>query len=134
MKVIVNKLDLPYDIKWVINSYLSNKLGYTDENLKEIEQIKGRKRNKFMKLRQKLELAVWYKFNVSVSWLTHGGRGNGWYGKKSPKNVWGGGTLAESEQFRYYNGITYCSKRINDPENDHIEKMIETGDRSRARI
>ena len=134
MKVIVNKLDLPYDIKWVINSYLSNKLGYTDEDLKEIKQIKGRKRNKFMKLRQKLELAVWYKFNVSVSWLTHGGRGKGWYGMISPKNVWGGGTLAESEQFRYYNGITYCSKRINDSENDYIEKMIEAGDRSRARI
>ena len=133
MKVIVNKLDLPYDIKWVINSYFNNKLGYTEEDLKEIEKIKGKKRNKFMKLRQKLELAVWYKFNVGVSWLTHDGRGNGWYGKKSPGKVWGGGTLAESEQFRYYNGITFCSKRINDPENDYIEKMIEQGDCSRAR-
>ena len=55
MNVIVNKLDLPCDIKGVINSYCSNKLGYTGEELKAIEKIKENRRNKFMKLRQKLE-------------------------------------------------------------------------------
>ena len=56
MNVIINKLDLPCDIKGVINSYCSDKFGYTGEDLKAIEKIKENRRNKFMKLRQKLEL------------------------------------------------------------------------------
>ena len=55
-----------------------------------------------MKLRHKLELVEWYRMGTSVSWL----RGGGTYGKKSPRKVYGGGTLAESQYLRYYNGIT----------------------------
>ena len=131
MKLIVDKLNLPCDIKKEICKYYYDELGYTNADITKIKRVKGNRRNKFIKLRQKLELAEWYKFNVSVTWLTHNGRGNGWYGKKSPESVFGGGTLAESQHFRYYNGITYCSKKINDPENDHIEKMIQQGERSR---
>lgn len=131
MNIIVDKLNLPCDIKREICNYCYDKLGYTNADINRIKHIKRNRRNKFIKLRHKLELAQWYKFNVSVTWLTHNGRGNGWYGKKSHESVFGGGTLAESQHFRYYNGITYCSKKINDPENDHIEKMIQQGERRR---
>lgn len=127
INIIVNKMDLPYDMKRVINSYCSNKLGYTYENLKAIEKIKDKRRNKFMKLRQKLELGQWYKYNVSVSWL----RGGGVYGKKNHSSVYGGGTIAESQYFRYYNGITSYCKRIGDEDNYYIEKIIDQGDSCR---
>lgn len=128
MKLIVDKLDLPCDIKKEICKYYYDELGYTNADITKIKRVKGNRRNKFIKLRQKLELAEWYKFHVPVSWLRGG---NGWYGKKSPENVWGGGTLAESEHFRFYNGITEFCKKINDPENDYIEKMIDQGERRR---
>lgn len=131
MNIIVNKLNLPCDIKKEVYKYCYDELGYTNADINRIKYIRGNRRNKFMKLRQKLELVQWYKFNVSVTWLTHNGIGNGWYGKKSPESVFGGGTLAESQHLRYYNGITHYSKKINDSENDYIEKMIEQGERSR---
>lgn len=132
MEIIVDKLNLPCDMKREVCKYYYNELGYTIADINKIKHIKRNRRNKFIKLRQKLELAQWYKFNVSVTWLTHNGRGNGWYGKKSPESVFGGGTLAESQHFRYYNGITYLSKRINDQNNDYIEKMIQQGDSRRV--
>ena len=52
-----------------------------------------------MKLRVKLELSEWYQYNVSVCWL----RGRGAYGKKHPTSCYGGGTLHESQEFRFYN-------------------------------
>ena len=134
MNVIINKLDLPCDIKGVINSYCSNKFGYTGEDLKAIEKIKENRRNKFMKLRQKLELAEWYRMGVSVHWLHPGRYGGGVYGDKHPSKVYGGGTLAESQYFRFYNGLTTYCKRIGDPENDYIEKLIEKGEHRRSNI
>ena len=128
MNIIVDKLNLPCDMKREICKYYYDELGYTISDINKIKHVKENRRNMFMKLRQKLELAQWYKFNVPVTWLINDGRGNGWYGKKSPKSVFGGGTLAETQHLRYYNGITYCSKKINDPDNDYIEKMIEQGD------
>ena len=121
-------------MKRVINSYCSNKLGYTCENLKAIEKIKDKRRNKFIKLRQKLELAEWYTMGVSVYWLHPGRYGGGVYGDKHPSKVYGGGTLAESQYFRFYNGITSYCKRIGDPENDYIEKLIEKGERNRYNL
>lgn len=120
MNIIINKLNLPYDMKRVINSYYSNEIGYTGEDLKAIEKIKDKRRNKFMKLRQKLELAEWYTMGVSVYWLHAGRYGGGVYGKQHPSKVYGGGTKAESRYFRYYN-----------KENDYIEKLVEKGDRKR---
>jgi hypothetical protein len=73
-----------------------------------------------MKLRVKLELSEWYKYNVSVCWL----RGRGVYGKKHYTSCYGGGTLHESQEFRFYNRY----KKINDPDNDYIEKKIQEGD------
>jgi len=128
MNLIVDKLYLPCDIKREICKYYYDELGYTITDINKIKQIKRNRRNKFLKLRLKLELVQWYKFNVPVTWLRGG---YGWYGKKSTSNVFGGGTLAESQHFRYYNGIIDCSKKINDPENDYIDKLIEQGDRSR---
>ena len=60
--------------------------------------------------------------------VIHGG---GVYGDKHPSKVYGGGTLAESQYFRFYNGITSYCKKIGDPENDYIEKLIEKGERHR---
>lgn len=129
MNVIVNKLDLPHDIKEVIESYCCNKLGYTYENLKVIEKIKEKKKNKFMKLRQQLELAQWYNLGVSVNWLRPGqyGRsvynkiqyGRGVYGKRHP--YYGLGTLSESMNFQYYNS-----------DNDYIGKLIQRGELVRS--
>lgn len=119
MNVIVNKLDLPHDIKEVIESYCCNKLGYTYENLKVIEKIKEKKRNKFMKLRQKLELVQWYNLGVSVCWLRPGEYGWGVYGKRHP--YYGLGTLTESLNFQYYNS-----------DNDYIEKLIKRGELARS--
>ena len=78
-----------------------------------------------MKLRVKLELAEWYNYNVSVSWL----RGGGAYGRKHPTSCYGGGTLHESQEFRFYNR----DKKINDPQNDYIEKKVKQGDYHRDR-
>lgn len=122
MNVIVNKLDLPHDIKEVIESYCCNKLGYTYENLKVIEKIKEKKRNKFMKLRQKLELVQWYNLGVSVRWLRPGQHGRGVYGKTHPYyGSYGLGILTESMNFQYYNS-----------DNDYIEKLIERGELARS--
>lgn len=132
MNIIADKLNLPCDMKREVCKYYYDECGYTIADINKIKHVKGNRRNKFMKLRQKMELAHWYKFNVSVSWLTHDGRGNGWYGKKSHRNVFGGGTLAETQHLRYYNGITSYCKKINDPENKYIEKMIEQGDTRRV--
>lgn len=123
MDVIVNKLKIPCDMKMEIGKYCYDDLGYTDSQRKCINKLKENKRNKFMKLRNKLELAEWYSMGVSVTWLKSGGV----YGKKSPEKVYGGGTFAETQYFRFYNGITTYCKTINDPENDYIEKLIEKG-------
>lgn len=134
MNVIVDKLDLPCDMKREIKGYCINEVGYSGEDLKSIEKIKGKRRNKFMKLRQKLELAQWYTMGVSVYWLHAGRYGGGVYGKQHPSKVYGGGTKAETQYFRYYNGLTSYCKRIGDPENDYIEKLIEKGERRRANV
>ena len=121
------QIGLPCDMKREIYHYCYTSRGYTVDEIMMI--AKGTRRNKFMKLRLKLELGEWYNFNVNVSFL----RGGGWYGKKLPTSVFGGGTLAESQYLRYYNGLTHYSKKINDPENDYIEKLIEQGDNRRYR-
>lgn len=125
MDIIINKFDLPCDIKNELYKYCYNKLGYTMSDIDKIKHIKKNRRQKFIKLRVKLELAVWYKYNVSVSWLRRGGA----YGRKHPTSCYGGGTLHESQEFRFYNH----DKKINDPQNDYIEKKVKQGDYRRDR-
>lgn len=127
MNIIITKLELPCDLKNEIYKYCYNREGYNVNDLTSIEQEKKKKRTMFMKLRQKLELVEWYRMGTSVSWL----KGGGVYGKKSPSSVYGGGTLAESQYLRYYNGITSYCPRINDPRNNYIEKYIARGDSER---
>ena len=124
LTVVINKIaakkNIPCDIKNVITSYITN--GYTVNDLIGIEKEKNKKRSQFMKLRIKLELVEWYKFGVPVKWLTHHGIGNGWYGRKSPRSVFGGGTKAESQHLRYhYNNPT-------------IQDDISQGDRERNAV
>jgi hypothetical protein len=124
MNVVINKLDLPCDIKRELYKYCYDRLGYTVSDITRIKDIKKNIRQKFMKLRVKLELAEWYNYNVSVSWL----RGGGAYGRKHPTSCYGGGTLHESQEFRFYNR----NKKINDPDNDYIVNKIKQGDSRRV--
>lgn len=126
MNIIINKLDLPCDLKNEIYKYSYNSEGYTVDHLNAIKKHKNKKRTQFMKLRHKLELAEWYKYNVSVCWL----KGGGAYGRKRPTSCYGGGTLHESQEFRFYNR----NKKINDPDNDYIDEKIEEGDIRRNNI
>ena len=125
MNVVINKLDLPCDIKRELYKYCYDRLGYTVSDITRIKDIKKNRRQKFIKLRVKLELSEWYKHNVSVYWLTGGGA----YGRKHPTSCYGGGTLHESQEFRFYNR----DKKINDLDNDYIEKKIKEGDYRRDR-
>lgn len=128
MNVIVNKLKIPCDMKIEISKYCYDDSGYTHSQREFINKLKENKRNKFVKLRHKLELTEWYSMDVSVSWLKYGGV----YGEKGPGKVYGGGTFAETQYFRFYNGITSYCRTIDDPENDYIEKLIEKGDSRRG--
>lgn len=127
MNIIINKLELPCDLKNEIYKYSYNSEGYTVDELNAIKKQKNNKRSQFVKLRIKLELALWYAWGYKVSYLIRGG----YYGEKNPDNVFGGGTLQESQYFRYYNGISSYCPSINDPTNDYIEKYITSGDRLR---
>ena len=130
MNIIINKLNLPCDLKNEIYKYNYNSEGYTVDDLASIDKQKNKKRSQFIKLRIKLELALWYKWGYNVSYL----KGGGYYGEKHPREVFGGGTLQESQHLRYYNGITSYSPSINDPDNDYIKKHIEEGDQLRGFI
>ena len=128
MNVVITKLGLPCDINNEIYKYCYNNEGYTINDLNAIKKEKNKKGNKFMKLRQKLELSHWWWSGSLI-------RGNcPWY--KS-------GYWNESDLFRAYNGNRneqypdvhvgegYNHKRINDPDNNFIEKLLEEGDSRR---
>lgn len=135
MNIIINKLDLPCDLKNEIYKYSYNSEGYTVDDLNAIKKQKNKKRTQFMKLRIKLELVEWYRMDVNVCWLRPGlGGGSGVYGNQDPGKVYGGGTKAETQYFRFYNGITSSCPTINDPRNNYIQKNIEEGDRRRKNI
>jgi hypothetical protein len=115
MNVVINKLatelNIPCDIENVITSYCYFANGYTVDQMKEIETEKQKPRNKFSRLRLKLELSEWYKYNVSVCWLRPTGRGV--YGKKNPYSVYGGGTLYESRLLKEYHLVAnYINEKL----------------------
>ena len=118
METIISKLNLPCNLKHIIYEYCYDKLGYTINELLFIEKEKQKSKNKFLKFRHKIELSEWYKFNVSVFWLTP----DGVYGKKSPTSVYGGGTLYENKLFYEYTVI-----------DNYIEDKIAQGDYRRKR-
>ena len=136
MNIIINKLDLPCDLKNEIYKYSYNNEGYSVNDLNVIKKQKNKKRTQFMKLRIKLELVEWYRMGVAVCWLRPSGLagGSGVYGNQHPGKVYGGGTKAETQYLRYYNGITSSCPTINDPRNNYIQKNIEQGDRIRNYI
>ena len=67
MSTIIKKLNLPCDIKYVINSFLYNDLGYTHEEVFAIE--KYRQNGHFQMQRITLELWKWKDMNASVQFL-----------------------------------------------------------------
>ena len=115
MDLIIQKLDLPCDLKMEIHNYCYNEIGYTVDEMKQIEIEKQKPRNKFSKRRLKLELSEWYMYNVAVCWLRPAGRGV--YGKKNPSSVYGGGTLYESKLLRE-----------EDLDPNYVNKKISKGD------
>ena len=119
--------NLPIELRNIIHDFYLNNLGYNIYDFINIKKEKEKNINKFMKLRLKLELSIWYSMGSSVPWL----RGGGVYGKKNPSKVYGGGTLAESQYLRYYNGVSSFEPTINDPKNSYIEDNIQKGDLKR---
>jgi len=67
MNVVIDLLNLPCDIKYEIKNYCYDNRGYTYTELDEIEKIKSKQ--KWYKLRIKIELWYWKNLEVSVSWL-----------------------------------------------------------------
>ena len=67
MNIIIDSLQLPNDMKFEINRYCYNNLGYTFIELQEIEKIK--KERKWYNLRLKIELWEWKRLGTSISWL-----------------------------------------------------------------
>ena len=67
MNIVINKFDLPCDLKYVITSFVYDKLGYSYEQLQEIE--KSKKNQELVKLRQKFELHYWKNSGCSIQWL-----------------------------------------------------------------
>ena len=118
MNIIVDKLNLPCDMKREICKYCYDELGYTIEDLKAIEKIKEKRRNKFMKLRQKLELSHWWWSGSLIHALCT---------RLHKEHIYAGGRLKESKLFRSYNS----HRRIGDSDNDFIEKLLEEGDSRR---
>ena len=113
MDLIIQKLDLPCDLKMEIHNYCYNEIGYTVDEMKQIEIEKQKPRNKFSKLRLKIELSEWYKYNVAVCWLRPTGRGV--YGKRNPSSVYGGGTRYESRLIREFQLVgNYINEKLLD--------------------
>ena len=109
MDLIIQKLDLPCDLKMEIHNYCYNEIGYTVDEMEQIEIEKQKKKNVFLKLRLKVALSEWYKFAVSVSWL----KSRGVYGKENPNSVYGGGKHYESKLLREeYLDPNYVNKKI----------------------
>lgn len=67
MNIVINNLIWPCDLKYVINSFLYDNLGYSYEELQEIK--KSKKSQEIIKLRQEIELYYWKSTGCSVSWL-----------------------------------------------------------------
>jgi len=67
MNIIINKLDIPCDIKFNINNFVYDRLGYTYEDIKKIQEYK--KNNKFQMQRITTELWRWKEKDVSIQFL-----------------------------------------------------------------
>lgn len=73
MNIIINKLDLPCDIKGVINSFVYHDNGFNQAQVDTIEKIKT-KSLQIQQQRIKLELMEWYRVDKStIRWLCGGG-------------------------------------------------------------
>lgn len=115
MEIVISKLKLPCDLKNVIYEYCYDKLGYSTSDLLFVEKEKQKSRNKFLKLRLKIELSEWYKYNVAVCWLKPPGRGV--YGRINPSSAYGGGTLHESRLLREFQLVhTYIEDKLSEGE------------------
>jgi len=72
MNVVINKLDLPCDMKGVIYSFLYHDNGFNQVQVDTIEKIKT-KSLQIQQQRIKLELMEWYRVDKRIRWLRNGG-------------------------------------------------------------
>ena len=74
MNIIIQKLNLPKDVKHEISHFFYDSSGYTFLELLEIEKLKRNKKQKFDMLRLKVELYTWKRSLYNqVCWLKGGG-------------------------------------------------------------
>ena len=67
MAAVINRIDLPCDVKGVIKSFYYNDMGYTYEQNEYIK--KEKKKNRAKNLRLKVELSYFRRTGCSVGWL-----------------------------------------------------------------
>lgn len=67
MNIIINKLQLPYDMKYEIDSFCYDNCGYTSEEIDFKEILKKRYKSNFLRI--KIELLAWKNQNLSIIWL-----------------------------------------------------------------
>jgi len=67
MAAVINRIDLPCDVKGVIKSFYYNDMGYTYEQNEYIK--KEKKKNRTKNLRLKVELSYFKRTGTAVGWL-----------------------------------------------------------------
>jgi len=100
MNLIINKLDLPCDMKRVIYEFIYYDNGFSYEQVDTIEKVKT-KALQTQQQRIKLELMEWYRVDKgTIRWLRNGGVYNKVKGLDGPRGY-------ETAVFReaYYAGL-----------------------------
>ena len=67
MNIIINKFQLPYDMKYEIDSFCYDNYGYTSEEIDFKEILKKKYKSNFLRI--KIELLAWKNKNLSIIWL-----------------------------------------------------------------
>ena len=75
MNIVIQKLKLPCDIKYVIKTFCYNDLGYNAEQIMTIEHEKEKRKNAV--LRFSIEAIQFKKMNMPISWLKKLTKNNG---------------------------------------------------------
>jgi len=114
MNIIIAKLGLPCDINNKIIKYCCNSEGYTINDLDAIKKEKNKKRNKFVKLRQKLELTYWWASGSLIHALCT---------RLHKEHIYAGDTFEESSHLR-----VYYNRKLQGKYHDLIEEWLEEGD------
>lgn len=101
MNIVINKLDLPCDMKRIIYDFIYDSNGYNQKQLDTIKEIKNKSSQITQNLRMKLELREWYRVDKNtIKWLRYGGV----YNKVTGLGGLGGYEMAVFAE-AYYHGL-----------------------------